>query len=54
LQAPISNNESIQPIVIVKGSTVVAINLVINVPNGGEDDGVESVKEYAITSSNDS
>ncbi len=30
-----------------------AINLVINVPNGGEDDGAESVEEYAITSSND-
>jgi hypothetical protein len=53
LQAPISIDESIQPIVIVGGSIVVATNLVINMPNGGEDDGAKNVEEFATTSSSD-
>jgi hypothetical protein len=53
LHAPISIDESIQPIVIVGSFIVVAIDLVINVPNGGENDGAESVEEYATTFSND-
>jgi hypothetical protein len=38
---------------IVGGSTIVATNLVINVPSGGENDGVESVNEDVATYDSD-
>jgi hypothetical protein len=40
--------------VIVRGFIVDATYLVTNVLNGGEDDGIENLEEYATTSSNDS
>ncbi len=53
LQAPISIDESIQPLVIVGGTTIVVANLVSDVPNWGESDGVESVKEDVATYGSD-
>jgi hypothetical protein len=50
VQAPISIDESIQPHVIVGGTT---IYLVINVPSGGETDIIESVEEDVATYDND-
>jgi hypothetical protein len=50
VQAPISIDESIQPPMIVGGTT---LYLVINVPSGGETDRVESVKEDVATYDND-
>jgi hypothetical protein len=54
LHAPISIDKSIQHVVIVRGFIVDATYLVTNVLNGGEDDGIENLEEYATTSSNDS
>ncbi len=54
LQAPISIDELIQPVVIVGGYTVITIDLAINMPNGGEDDGAKNVEESVTTSSSDS
>jgi hypothetical protein len=52
LQAPISIDESIQPLVIVRGTIIAITNLVIDVP-GGESDGVKSVEEDVATYGND-
>jgi hypothetical protein len=38
LQAPISIDESIQPLVTIGGTTIVVANLVTNVLSGGESD----------------
>ncbi len=54
LQGLISIDESIQLVVIVGGYTMITTYLVINVPNGGEDDGTENVKESVTTFSSDS
>jgi hypothetical protein len=53
LQAPISIDESIQPLVIVRGTIIAITNLVIDVPSGGESDGVKSVEEDVATYGND-
>jgi len=50
VQAPISIDESIQPLVIVGGTI---IYLVIDVPSGGEIDRIESVEEDVATYDND-
>ncbi len=47
LQAPISIDETIQPTVIVGGSTVTVV------PHGGEDDGANSDEEYVGDSNSD-
>lgn len=47
LQAPITFDESIQPILIVGGSTIVVEDLIPVVLNGMVNDGTNSVEEYA-------
>jgi hypothetical protein len=50
LQAPISIDESIQPIAFVRGFTIAASDLVADVPNGrDQNDGVDTNEEYAIS-----
>jgi hypothetical protein len=55
LQAPISIDESIQPIAFIRGSTIAASDLIVDVPNGGDqNDGTYTNEEYATSaSSND-
>jgi hypothetical protein len=47
LQAPISIDKAIQPIVIMGGFTIIVV------PNGGEDDGTNSDEEYVKDSNSD-
>jgi hypothetical protein len=52
LQAPISIYESIQPIAFVRGFTIAASDLVIDVPNGADqNDGMDTNEEYATSTS---
>ncbi len=53
LQAPITIDESIQPIVIVGGFTIVVKDLIHDVFNAMENDGIDNVEEYATTFNND-
>ncbi len=53
LQAAIIVDESIQPIVIVEGSTLVVKYLIPDVFNGMANDGIDSVEEYATTFNSD-
>jgi hypothetical protein len=53
LQVPISIDESIQPLVIIRGTIFAITNLVINVPSGRESDGIESVEEIVANYGND-
>ncbi len=52
LQAAITVDESIQPIVIVEGSTLVKY-LIHDVFDGMANDGIDSVEEYATTFNSD-
>jgi hypothetical protein len=53
LQAPITVDESIQPIVIVGGFTIVVKNVIPNVFNGMANDGIDNVEEYTTTFNSD-
>jgi hypothetical protein len=53
LQAPITIDGSIQPIVIIGGSTIVVEDLIPDVSNGVANDGTNIMEEYATTSNND-
>ncbi len=53
VQAPISIDESIQPFLIIGGTTIVTTYLVIDVPNGEETNKVESVEEVVATHDSD-
>ncbi len=53
MQVPISIDESIQPLVIIRGTIFAITNLVINVPSGRESDGIESVEEIVANYGND-
>jgi hypothetical protein len=53
VQAPISIDESIQPLVIIGSTTIATTYLVIDVPSGGEIDRIESAEEDVATYDND-
>ncbi len=49
LQVPTSIQDSIQPTNVVGGCVVSVIDLVVNVSNGEEDNGVDSLEDYATS-----
>ncbi len=54
LRAPKSIDESMQPIIVTMGGSIVVVgDLVGNVPIGGVDDGTNSLEEYATTFDSD-
>jgi hypothetical protein len=52
LQAPTSIQDSIQPTNVVRGYVVSLIDLVVNVSNGEENNGVDSLEDYATSDFN--
>jgi hypothetical protein len=51
LQAPTSIQNSIQPINVMGGCVVNGTNLVANVYSGEEENGIDSLKDYATSDS---
>jgi hypothetical protein len=53
LQAPISIDESIQPIIILGGSIINVVDVVVDTFDGEEDEGTDNLEEFDSNSNSE-